>query len=162
AGVAVYLILLNLVMFVDAFLLKRLGAERFLAMGFDAARAATAADAQVGYYSAVQQVARLSYQLIIAATFVIFPLISRATFAQDTATTHRYIRTPTRYSLVFATAIAVVFAANPHPILDLPFPAEYADFGARPLILLALGNVAFSLFAIAGTILNGAGLTRAA
>ena len=35
------------------------------------------ADVQVAYYTAVQTLARLSYQAIIAATFVVFPLVSR-------------------------------------------------------------------------------------
>ena len=37
-----------------------------------------------------------------------------------------------------------------------------ASAAAPALALLALGNVAFSMFAIAGTILNGAGKSRAA
>ena len=41
------------------------------------------ADVQVGYYAAVQNLARLSYQAIIAATFVVFPLVSRSTFTDD-------------------------------------------------------------------------------
>jgi O-antigen/teichoic acid export membrane protein len=67
-----------------------------------------------------------------------------------------------RYSLIFATALAVVMAANPLPLLDIPYAIDYAKLGAPALIALALGNVAFSIFAITGTILNGAGLTRAA
>lgn len=180
-GVGVYLILLNLLMFVDQLLLKRLAAEWFAAHRGEIAEAlastypdgllavagyelapASAADAQVGYYRAVQNLARLSYQFIIAATFVIFPLVSRTTFQDDSGATRRYIHTTMRYSLIFATAIAVVFAANPYPLLDIPYQSDYAYFGAPALVALALGNVAFSIFAIQGTILNGAGYTRAA
>jgi stage V sporulation protein B len=179
-GVAVYLILLNFIMVTDQLLLKRLSTEWFVEHGNSALEAlksylpagaladftkvnpAQAADGEVGYYRAVQTLARLSYQAIIAATFVVFPLISRSTFQQDRTATTRYIHTTVRYSLVFATAIAVVLAANPAPILDLPFETDYADAGWPALIALALGNVAFSLFAIIGTILNGAGMTREA
>lgn len=177
-SVAVYLILLNLLMFVDQMLLKRLVTEWFhdnaaaTHAAFDRVigwapvtietKAAELADGQVAYYRAVQNLARLSYQAIIAATFVIFPLVSRSTFAADADTTKRYIRTTMRYSFIFATAIAVVFAANPQALLDIPYATDYAVFGAAPLAVLALGNVAFSIFAIAGTILNGAGLTRQA
>ncbi|MCG8421872.1 MAG: polysaccharide biosynthesis C-terminal domain-containing protein [Proteobacteria bacterium] len=161
-NVAVYLALLNLVMQIDILLLKRLTAGAYLDRGMSIDQAATAADAAVGYYGAAQQFARLSYQAIIAATFVIFPLISRATFDNERATTIRYIRTTTRYSLIFAGTFAVVFVANPHAILDLPFKVAYADNAARALVALALGNVAFSLFAIIGAILNGAGKTREA
>ena len=179
-GVAAYLILFNLLMFVDTWLLKRLSTEYFAA---HAARLDSAlhtavtwiddvitykpspsklADVQVAYYAQVQFVARLSYQAIIAATFVIFPLVSRSTFAGDRETTQQYIRVTMRYSLMFATAIAVVMAANPTPLLDVVYPLNYAELGGPALVALALGNVAFSLFAIAGTILNGAGYTGTA
>ncbi|MBT8493055.1 MAG: polysaccharide biosynthesis C-terminal domain-containing protein, partial [Deltaproteobacteria bacterium] len=75
-------------------------------------------------------------------------------------TTKRYISTTMRYSLIFAAAIAVVFAANPRDLLDIPYSSDYASIGAMALVGLALGNVAFSIFVIAGTILNGAGNTR--
>jgi len=164
-GVAVYLIVMNLVLFADQLLLKRLTAEWFTEHAARFAHvpdwtAAKAADVQVGYYRAVQNLARLSYQVIIAATFVIFPLISRTTFANEPETTHRYIRTTVRYSLIFALAIAVVFTANPLPMLDILYKYDYAYNGAPALAVLALGNVGFAVFAIAGTILNGAGYTR--
>jgi O-antigen/teichoic acid export membrane protein len=180
AGVAIYLVLLNLIMFVDQLLLKRLATEWYrehgqaLANDLDRtlpwARKASGfaldpsalADVQVAYYRAVQNLARLSYQAILAATFVIFPLVSRSTFEADQDTTRRYVHITLRYSLIFATALAVVMAANPEPLLDIPYAADYAHLGASALTALALGNVAFSVFAIAGTILNGAGFTREA
>jgi O-antigen/teichoic acid export membrane protein len=178
AGVAVYLILLNLIMFVDQLLLKRLSAEWYHAhgpalqtqidqvmpwarkvSGFSLEPSAMS-DVQVAYYRAVQNLARLSYQAIIAATFVIFPLVSKSTFEDDRDTTRRYVHVTMRYSLMFATALAVVMAANPLALLDIPYAEDYATLGAPALIALALGNVAFSIFAIGGTILNGAGYTR--
>jgi stage V sporulation protein B len=179
-GVSLYLILLNFIMVADQLLLKRLSAEWYAANGQDALAAlrphapawlmtrlgaidpAHAADGQVGYYRAVQTLARISYQAIIAATFVVFPLVSRSTFENDRGATARYIQTTVRYSLIFATGIAIVMAANPVHILSVPFQPDDAAFGAPALVALALGNVAFSLFAIAGTILNGAGMTRQA
>ena len=179
-GVAVYLILLNLIMVVDTYLLKALSTGWFIRHQSEIHAALATyqpswavsiveqvappalADSQVGYYAAVQNLARLSYQAIIAATFVIFPLVSRTTFADDRDATHRYIRTTNRYSLIFAAAIGTVLAANPQAILDIPYKADYAFYGAPALIALALGSVGFAIFAIAGTILNGAGLTRPA
>jgi len=178
ARVAVYLILLNLIMFVDQILLKVLTAGWYRDHGADLSHAVdrvlpkarqlagfavepnALSDVQVAYYRAVQNLARLSYQAIIAATFVIFPLVSKSTFDDDKDTTRRYVTVTMRYSLIFATAIAVVMAANPRPLLDIPYADDYATLGAPALMALALGNVAFSLFAIAGTILNGAGFTR--
>ncbi len=179
-GVAVYLALFNALMFVDTWLLKRLSTEYYAAHLADYASAITRAlpwagattgyhadpaalaDVQVGYYAAVQNLARLSYQAIIAATFVVFPLVSRSTFTDDRETTKRYIQVTLRYSLIFATAIGVVMAAKPTEMLGVPYAHDFAAAGGSALFVLALGNVAFSVFAIAGTILNGAGMTRPA
>jgi stage V sporulation protein B len=175
-GVSLYLVLFNALMFIDSFLIKRLTSEHYAAH-LEALSAALAtalpwaahasgyhpdpsvlADVQIGYYAAVQNLARLPYQAIIAATFVVFPLVSRSTFTEDRDTTRRYIEVTTRYSLIFAMAIAVVMAANPADVLGLVYPPDYA-LGGPALTALALGNVAFSIFAVAGTILNGAGKT---
>jgi O-antigen/teichoic acid export membrane protein len=181
-GVAIYLALFNMLMFVDTWLIKRLttdyyashmtelkeGVSRVLpwvpgVTGYHP-DASVLADVRVGYYAAVQNLARLSYQAIIAATFVVFPLVSRSTFTEDKDTTKRYIEVTIRYSLMFAMAIAVVMAANPADILKLIYSSapEYAQQGHLTLAFLALGNVAFSVFAISGTILNSAGLSRIA
>jgi len=179
-AVAVYLALFNMVMFVDTWLIKRLTTEYFTSHKAELAAAVDGvipwapnvsgyhatphmlADVEVGYYAVVQNLARLSYQAIIAATFVVFPLVSRSTFTEDKETTKRYITVTMRYSLMFAMAIAVVMAANPSDVLHMlySYAPDYAERGAPALALLALGNVAFSVFAIAGTILNGAGRSR--
>src|SRR5262249_24086096 len=174
-GVALYLGLFNFLMFVDSLLIKRLTTEHYAARldglgpslqaalpwaaGATGYRAdpSVLADVQNGYYAAVQNLARLPYQAIIAATFVVFPLVSRSTFTEDRETTRRYIEVTTRYSLMFAMALAVVMAANPGPVLGLVYAPDYAQRGASALTALALGTVAFSISAIAGTILNGAG-----
>ncbi|MBA3541161.1 MAG: polysaccharide biosynthesis protein [Deltaproteobacteria bacterium] len=179
-GVAAYLVLFNALMFVDSILIKRLTTEHFAANAPQLAAAvervapwassvsgyhadpAVLADVQNAYYGAVQNLARLSYQAIIAATFVVFPLVSRSTFTEDKETTRRYVEVTTRYSLMFAMAISVVMAANPVDILGLVYAPDYAQLGGPALTSLALGNVAFSIFAIAGTILNGSGHTRSA
>jgi len=176
-GVALYLVLFNALMFIDSILIKRLTTEYYaarlgaldgaLAGALPWAAAATRyradpsvlADVQNGYYAAVQNLARLPYQAIIAATFVVFPLVSRSTFTEDRDTTRRYVQVTLRYSLIFAMALAVVMAANPGDVLGLVYAPDYAEIGAPALTALALGNVAFSIFAIAGTILNGAGKT---
>lgn len=177
AGVAAYLVLFNALMFIDSILIKRLTTEHFAANlpALESALAAAVpwapratgyhadprvlADVQNAYYAAVQNLARLPYQAIIAATFVVFPLVSRSTFTEDRETTRRYIEVTTRYSLMFAMALAVAMAAHPSGALSLFYAPDYAQRGAPALTALAFGNVAFSIFAIAGTILNGAGKT---
>jgi stage V sporulation protein B len=179
-SVAVYLILFNLLLFEDTWIIKRLVTEHYR----DAAPRITAAlaahlpwvadvtgfrfdpshlaDVQIGYYGGAQQLARLPYQAIIAATFVVFPLVSRSTFTEDREATRRYIHVTMRYSLIFAMALAVVLAALPAGMLAIPYGPEYAYMGGPALAALSLGTVMFSLFAIAGTILNGAGQVRVA
>jgi len=177
-GVAIYLFLFNALMFIDSILIKRLTTEYFAGHAAQLQSAleqavpwstkvagyhfdpSDLADVQNGYYAAVQNLGRLSYQAIIAATFVVFPLVSRSTFTDDKETTRRYVQVTSRYSLIFAMAIAVVLAANPEQMLGLIYPADIAHIGGPALLYLAFGNVAFSVFAIAGTILNGSGYTR--
>lgn len=179
-GVAVYLVLFNALMFVDSLLIKRLTTEYYAAHAGELTAAidkvipwsaklvgyhadpSVLADVQNGYYAAAQNLGRLAYQAIIAATFVVFPLVSRSTFTEDKETTRRYVEVTSRYSLMFAMAIGVVIAANPNDMLGLLYAEDYAAHGGPALAMLALGNVAFSVFAINGTILNGAGQTRAA
>ena len=48
---------------------------RWLDATFAGVASSAMADAQVGYYGAVQNLARLPYQAIIAVTFVIFPMV---------------------------------------------------------------------------------------
>jgi O-antigen/teichoic acid export membrane protein len=179
-GVAVYLVMFNLLMSVDTWLVKRLTAEYFAAHSNELGAAidrvmpwahgatgynvdpSVLADVQVGYYTKVQQLARLPYQAIIAVTFVVFPLLSHSTFAGDREATRRYISVATRYSFVFAMVIAVVMAANPVDVASLVYGTESGSRGGMALALLAIGNVAFSLFSIAGTILNAGKFTGSA
>ncbi|MGE0872545.1 MAG: oligosaccharide flippase family protein [Kofleriaceae bacterium] len=178
ARVAVFLTLFNATMFVDGILIKLTTREYFtqhaaqLGSSLDqvipwAAKLSgyrpdpsELADVQTGYYAAVQNLARLSYQAIIAVTFVVFPLVSRSTFTEDRETTKSYIQVTVRYSLIFALAIAVVMAANPVDILGVIYAPDFAHLGGPALPWLALGNVAFSILAINSTILNSAGATR--
>jgi O-antigen/teichoic acid export membrane protein len=179
ASVALYLTLFNALMFADGILIKRFTTVYFqdhareLAASLEnlpwvtrvtgyAADPSVLADIQNAYYAAVQNIARLSYQAIIAVTFVVFPLVSRSTFSEDNATTKRYIAVTSRYSLIFAMMIAVVMAANPADVLGLIYARDYVEMGTSAVLPLAFGNVAFSVLAINGTILNSAGYTRAA
>jgi O-antigen/teichoic acid export membrane protein len=179
ASVALYLTLFNALMFADGILIKRFATVYFqdhakqLATSLEhlpwmtkvsgyAADPSVLADVQNAYYAAVQNIARLSYQAIIAVTFVVFPLVSRSTFSEDNDTTKRYIAVTSRYSLIFAMMIAVVMAANPADVLGLIYAHDYVEMGTSAVLPLAFGNVAFSVLAINGTILNSAGFTRAA
>lgn len=155
-GVAVSLFIVNVLMFTDGLLLKRVVAEWAHTQGI--ADPAHYANVQAGFYGAVQNVARIPYQLILAVTFIIFPLVSRSTFDQDIERTRGYVRTTMRYSLVVTALLAAVLASRPKEAMLLLYKPEYA-VGASALGLLLAGYVFFSLFSIAGTIINGAGRT---
>lgn len=150
-----YQVVFNLVMAADTFILKRLATEWYVAAGQP--DPSHLADAQVGLYGNAQIVARLPYQLMLAVTFVIFPLISGATFADERDKARAYIRTTMRYSLVFAGLMGTVLAANAGPLLHLFSKTHPGDLA---LAVLAIGHVAFALFSIGGTVLNSAGRTR--
>lgn len=156
-GVAAYLLIVNLLMFIDGLLLKRLVAEAAARSG--AIDPSAAANLQEGLYGAVQAIARIPYQLILAVTFIIFPLVSKATFAGDAERTRRYVATTMRYSLLAAVLFAVLLGARPVAVMRLFYRPEYV-VGAAALPILLFGYVCFSLFTIAGTIVNGAGRTR--
>jgi O-antigen/teichoic acid export membrane protein len=156
SGVAVYLLIVNLLMFTDGLLLKRVATEWAQARGL--ADPSAYANEQAGFYGAVQNVARIPYQLILAVTYVIFPLISKSTFDNDVEKTRGYVRNTMRYSMVVAALIAAVLAARPESTMRLFYKPEYA-VGAHALGALVAGYVAFSLFNIAGTIINGSGRT---
>jgi stage V sporulation protein B len=156
SGVAFYLLIVNLLMFTDGLLLKRVVTEWAQARGL--ADPAAYANEQAGFYGAVQNVARIPYQLILAVTLVIFPLISKSTFDNDLDKTRGYVRNTMRYSLVVAALFAAVLAARPESTMRLFYKPEYS-IGSHALSALVLGYVAFSLFNIAGTIINGSGRT---
>jgi O-antigen/teichoic acid export membrane protein len=147
--VMAYLLVVNLAMFADLFLLKRLAAD---APGADL----EAVNSLTGSYVAVQQLARICYQALLAVTFVVFPLVSRSTFVNDDAATRAYVATTMRYALILAVTVAVAFVALPGRVLAVPFPREY-HVGATALAVLTAGYVGFSLFVVATTILNAAG-----
>lgn len=159
AGVAVYLLIVNLLMFVDGLLLKRLVAEAAMRAGAVKDAAAKVANTQEGFYGAVQAIARIPYQLILAVTFVIFPLMSKATFEKDATKTKTYVQSTMRYSLLVVALLAATLGARPDALMRLFYRPEYA-IGAPALGVLLCGYVCFSLFTIAGTVINSSGRTR--
>ncbi len=155
-GLFLYTFSLNLVMRVDLFLLKRFAGT----LGGAAAGQSQAdlASAFAGYYGTAQSLAFIPYQAILAVAFVIFPLISRATFEDDLGATRAYVRQTLRFSFIFAAGVAVVLMANPEAVINVVYPEKYRVGGAA-LQVLAGGMICFSIFTIMNTILNGAGHT---
>lgn len=147
---------LNTAMTLDLVMLSRYTSLAAEAAGQTAAAAEQIANTQAGYYKAAQAFALIPYQAILSVGFVLFPLVSRATFDDDLEATRSYVRGAMRFSVMLVSGGAAVFASRPAAVIGLVFPAAYRVAGPA-LSILAGGFVAFSIFVICCTILNGAG-----
>jgi stage V sporulation protein B len=151
SAVVTYGLLLNLALNYDLPLL-----HHFAGKSANAAVAATVA----GHYQALRTLALLPYQALIVVTFVIFPLVSRATFVDDREATRLYVGQTLRYALILAAAMGVVLAARPAALLGVLYKPEYGA-GAPALPILVAGECCLALLGVACAILNAAGRTRA-
>src|SRR5262245_52784670 len=108
---------LNLLQKVDLILIKALSSDDALL-----------ASKNAGYYSAAINIANISYQVIISVTFVVFPLVSQATFAQDRLRTQSYISNTLRYTLMIMALTASLFSANAREVLGVVYPTYPDDY----------------------------------
>jgi stage V sporulation protein B len=143
-------ILFNLLLQADLTLLRRFASEAALAHGLPA----TAADPLVGAYRATQLFSFLPYQLLIAVTFILFPMLATAARDGDRQAVARYVSTGVRLALVLAGVMISVTAGLSDRLLYLVFGAEAAKLGGHSLELLALGFGGFAIFGVLTTVLN--------
>jgi stage V sporulation protein B len=148
--------LLNLLMQADSLLLGRTSSVAALAAGVPLSKA----DELVGAYRFTQQFSFLPYQILIAITFILFPMLTGAAQQKDSAAIARYVRTGLRLSLILVGAMVSVTAGLAPRLLDLLFGPTVAELGGRALTLLALGFGAFAIFGILTTVLNSLGRER--
>jgi stage V sporulation protein B len=120
-----------------------------------------AADPFVGAYRATQLFAFLPYQLLIAVTFVLFPMLASAGKSGDRDDVRRYVATGLRLALIIGGAMVCVTSGLAGPLLMLVFGPEATSHGARALSVLAVGFGAFAIFGILTTVLNSLGFERA-
>ena len=149
-------ILLNLLFQADLTLLGRFASQAAQAAGAPLARA----DALVGAYRATQLFSFLPYQILIAITFILFPMLAGAAKERDTAAIARYVQTGLRLSLIIVGGMVSVTLGLAPRLLDLLFGADAALLGGRALSLLSLGFGAFAIFGILTTVLNSLGRER--
>jgi len=152
-AVVVYTGLLNLALNSDLLLLRKVA---LWAPGVDATTAAAVA----GNYEALRTFAILPYQALLVVTFVIFPLVSRATFASDREATRAYVSQTMRYAMILAGVMGIVLAARPSALFGTLYKPEF-QAGADALPILAAGQCCLALLSVACSILNAAGRTRA-
>jgi stage V sporulation protein B len=146
-------VLLNLLLQADLTLLRYFGSIAAAAAGLPA----TAADSLVGVYRATQLFSFLPYQLLIAVTFVLFPMLAGAKRDADHAGVARYVENGLRIAFVIAGAMVSVTSGLAGPLLRLVFGEEAAVRGAGALQVLSLGFGAFAIFGLLSAVLNGLG-----
>ncbi len=151
-------VLMNLLLQADSLLLRRFSGEAAEAAGL----ALTAADPLVGAYRATQLFCFLPYQLLIAITFVLFPMLATAYRDGDREAVALYVRTGVRLALVIAGAMISVTSGLSEGLLRLVFPAEAAELGTASMQVLTLGFGFFSVLAIFNAVLTSLKRERAA
>jgi stage V sporulation protein B len=149
-------VLLNLLFQADLTLLGRFASQAASSTGLPLARA----DELVGAYRATQLFSFLPYQILIAITFVLFPMLASAAQAKDPDAIARYVRMGLRLSLLIAGGMVSVTLGLAPRLLELLFGSEAARLGGRALSLLSLGFGAFAIFGILTTVLNSLGRER--
>ena len=154
APLAVGQLFFNVLLQSDITLLGYFAAGTADAAGLVGADAIAAADRSVGIYKACQLFAFLPYQLLVSVTFILFPMLAKAHAAGDADAVKTYVRTGIRLALVLTGAMVAVLVGLAPGLLGLVFPPDIAEAGASTLRLLALGQGAFALFAIASTVLT--------
>jgi stage V sporulation protein B len=142
--------LLNLLLQADLTLLRAFAAQSAKAIGLGP----EAADKLVGAYRATQLFSFLPYQLLLAVTFILFPMLATAERDRDREAVARYVRAGVRLALVLAGAMVSVTSGLSGPLMRLVFGAEAAELGTRSMQLLTLGFGAFAIFGILTTVLN--------
>lgn len=147
---------LNGVLQLDVEVLKGLLAHLASAAGQSPETAAETASFHVGCYRGAQQLAFLPYQLSIAITLVLFPVVAHAQQANDRDAAQRATEGALRFTLLALVGMEAPLVAGGASAMRLLLPDAFAE-GADALPVLALGQVAFALFALSATVLAGAG-----
>jgi len=152
APIWIYQLALNGMLLIDVQLLKATVASL---SELDAAGAAEVASTQVAFYGGAQTFAMVPYQLIIALTFVVFPMVSRATTAGDEALARQTIRQAMRLSLLALLFFAAPIAGAADGVLRIAYPEPYLA-GAGALRVLVFGLAAMGIFVVAATAIASA------
>jgi stage V sporulation protein B len=146
SALIVFLLANNLLMKTDLLLVKAM-----FAPGDPAAASAAA-----GAYGAALDFAYIVFQIILSITFVVFPLVSEATFNEDLAVVRGYVRQTLRATLAISALPAALFSANAAEVLKLVYPPEYA-VGAGALRIVAVGMLSFAVITVLTSVISSGG-----
>jgi stage V sporulation protein B len=144
APVLVYQLALNMVLQADVLVIQAVLARQ-------AGATLEALKGLVGVYKSVQNFAFLPYQLLIAVTFVLFPVVSKAAAEGDVETTRLMLRGALRFAFVVLGMMLSVIAGAPQAVLRIAYRPEFA-LGAGALRWLSLGQGSFTLAVIGLTV----------
>ncbi|KAF0244865.1 MAG: membrane protein involved in the export of O-antigen and teichoic acid [bacterium] len=117
------------------------------------------ANQMAGYYTALMTIAGVTYQAIVSVAFIIFPIISKASFEQQKDEVKSYIRQITKYTFMLMALSATVFSSNARVVLEVLYNKEYT-IGAEALTIAAYGLMFFGLIYILTTIISSSGKPR--
>jgi stage V sporulation protein B len=148
--------LLNLLLQADQLLLRRFASDAARASGLPV----TAADALVGAYRAAQLFCFLPYQLVIAVSVVLFPLVAASDRSGQRAEVARYVQSGVRVTLLIVGLLVSVTSGLAGPLLRLVFGADAAALAREPMQLLSLGLGAFALLGVLTSLLNSLSAQR--
>jgi len=144
---------LNLLMQTDSWLLSR-----FVGQAAGASEGGIkAADSLRGVYRGAQLFAFLPYQLLMSISFILFPMLARASALGDREAVRSYTRMGVRLALILTGLFCgAISGVAPH-VLRLVFPEEMWTKGGETLRILSLGMGAFSVLGFTSTALTSLG-----
>lgn len=154
--VMAYTFALNGLLRADLFVLKSIASRAPETWSALAPVFGTVSDKFAGFYGAALNLSRLPYQGVIAVTFVIFPLISEATFQQDRDRTRVYIEDTFRYCLILIAGVALPLIFNADSLIGALYSTDY-QAASDALAIMSTSIIFFALFYVAATIITGAG-----
>lgn len=114
------------------------------------------ASAAAGVFGAVKNVATIPYQAVISLTFVVFPLVSRATSSPDAGAADATIGGAMRLAAVLAFGSVAVLGSTGDGLLVLLFGSPYAG-GGQILVLLLVAISLMAMMFVGNAILAASG-----
>jgi stage V sporulation protein B len=154
--IVLFQLMLNGTLLLDVWVFNNTLAQLGIESGQTVAQAAERATALVGLYKAGQNFAFVPYQIILAVTFVVFPLVSRATASGDLQTARTHIDSALRFSAIALFGMAAPISGAAEGLMRMAYGTTFLG-GAETLRVLVFGEVGLALFVIIATILSGAG-----
>ena len=141
-----YTLIFNLIFKLDLLMLNAVSMQWFTP---------TQTDQLEAIYGMNLHASRLPWQVTIAVTFVIFPLLSKATFEDDRERSLTYIRQTLRYLMILVGVASAGLVALPQAVSGV-LPPSYAEV-AQVLVWCGPAYFFFTLYNLNNTLLMSAG-----